>query len=192
LVRFIEEGMIGSIGYSEIAPASLRRAHSVHPVAAVQSEYSLWTRTPEMGLIQTCRELGTTFVPFSPLGRAMLAGAVPEPSTLSKSDFRVGNPRFTPENYARNKALLEPFHALAKKKGIASATLALAWVLDQDPTLVPIPGTRSIAHLEDNARARDVLLSDDDRREIARLLPPGFAHGERYSEAQWIGIERYG
>lgn len=191
LARFVEEGLIGGVGYSEIAPASLRRAHKVHPVMAVQSEYSLWTRTPENGLLQACAELGVTFVAFSPLGRAMLADAAPEPAVLPRQDFRAGNPRFTDENYRRNQTLLTPFYAMARAKGLTPATLALAWVLDQGPHIVPIPGTRSVAHLTENALAREVVLTDDDRRLIGELLPLGFAHGDRYTDGQWLGVERY-
>jgi aryl-alcohol dehydrogenase-like predicted oxidoreductase len=191
LVRFIEEGKIGAIGFSEIAPASLRRAHAVHPVAAVQSEYSLWTRQPELGMLQTCAELGVTFVAFSPVGRGVFADRFPDPAAFGETDFRRRNPRFTEPNYAANKALIAPFQAFCRARGWSVAAAAVAWTLDQGAHVLPIPGTRSAAHLRDLAAAADIAFTDADRAEIARLLPVGFAHGARYSDAQTFGIERY-
>lgn len=191
LARFKQEGKIGGIGYSEIAPYSLRRAQAVHPVMAVQSEYSLWSRTPDLGMIQACTALGVAFVPFSPLGRGVFAARAPDPAKFGKDDFRRGNPRFEAANYAANLKAIEPFKAFAADKGASPAQLALAWALSRGDHVIPIPGTRSAAHLEDDAGAAALSLTAADLAEIERILPPGFAHGDRYSEAQWPGVERY-
>jgi aryl-alcohol dehydrogenase-like predicted oxidoreductase len=191
LVKFKEEGKIGAIGFSEIAPSSLRRAHAVHPVAAVQSEYSLWSRMPELGMIQACRELGVAFVPFSPLARGMFANRAPDPANFSDSDFRKNNPRFITPNFSHNLAIVDKFRAYAIDRGTTPAALAIAWVLHQGKHLIPIPGTRSAEHLAEDAGAADLALSAGDLEEIDRILPCGFAHGDRYSEAQLPGVERY-
>ncbi len=191
LVGFIEEGLIGAIGLSEIAPATLRRAHAVHPVAAVQNEYSLWCRQPELGMIQACADLGVTFVAFSPLARGMLADRFPDPSAFPKGDFRSPMPRFTEPNFSANCEALAPFQAFCAARGWATAAAALAWTLDQAPHILPIPGTRTAEHVRICASATEIAFSDADRAEIARLLPPGFAHGDRYADSQLPGIERY-
>jgi len=191
LVRFKQEGKIKGIGFSEIAPSSLRRAYAVHPVTAVQSEYSLSTRLPELGMIDTCRELGVAFVPFSPLGRGLFVPQAPDTASFGKLDFRLNNPRFIAPSYAYNLTAVEPFKTYAADKGVTSSTLAIAWVLHQGAHLIPIPGTRSAAHLADNAAAAALALSSDELAEIERILPRGFAHGDRYSEAQLAGAERY-
>lgn len=191
LVRFKDEGKIGGIGFSEIAPATLRRAHAVHPVMAVQSEYSLWSRMPDLGMIQACRDLGTAFVAFSPLARGMFASRTPDPAGFGNGDFRKNNPRFLEPNFGRNVAAIEPFKALAEDCGTKPAALAIAWTLAQGDHVIPIPGTRSAAHLRENAAGAGISLGEADLAEIASLLPPGFAHGDRYSEAQSIGAERY-
>ncbi len=191
LVRFKAEGKIGGIGFSEIAPYSLRRAHAVHPVMAVQSEYSLWSRMPDLGVIQACKALGAAFVPFSPVGRGVFALQAPDPAAFAKGDFRHNNPRFQEPNYSANLKAIEPFKALAAAKGATPAQLALAWILHRGDHLIPIPGTRSPAHLADDAGAAALTLSDEDLAEIDRILPPGFAYGDRYSEAQGPGAERY-
>jgi aryl-alcohol dehydrogenase-like predicted oxidoreductase len=191
LVRFKQEGKIKGIGFSEIAPSSLRRAHAVHPVMAVQSEYSLSTRLPELGMVQTCQELGVAFVPFSPVGRGLFAAEAPDPATFGKLDFRKNNPRFNAPDYGCNLAAVAPFKAFAADMGVTSSQLAIAWVLHQGEHLIPIPGTRIAAHLEDNAEAASLSLSSAQLAEIERILPRGFAHGDRYSEAQLAGAERY-
>lgn len=192
LAGFVREGKVRAIGFSEISPASLRRAHAVHPVAAVQSEYSLWTRTPELGLIQTCRELGISVVPFSPLGRGFLTGTLTRNDDFAGTDFRLPNPRFCDPNFSRNRRALEPFLALARHLDRSPAQLALAWILAKGEHLIPIPGTRSAQHLAENARAAAIALPPEQIAAIERALPLGFAHGERYSEEQWAGVERYG
>ncbi len=191
LAAFVRGGKIGGIGFSEIAPSSLRRAVAVHPVMAVQSEYSLWSRQPELGMLQACAELGTTFVAFSPLGRGMLADPVIDTANLGPSDFRRGNPRFKGEDFVRNKAFVERFNAYAKGQGIAASTLALAWVLHQGSQIVAIPGTRTVEHLRRNMDAASVILTADQLAEIEKILPVGWAHGARYSDAQMVGVEGY-
>jgi aryl-alcohol dehydrogenase-like predicted oxidoreductase len=191
LALLIEEGLIGAYGLSEVSPATIRRAHAVHPVAAVQSEYSLWTRQVELGVRQACTEVGATLVAFSPVGRGVFAEAFPDPATFPDGDIRKGNPRFTDPNYGLNKAALAPFQTFARSRGWPVAAAAIAWLLDRGPDVVPIPGTRSAAHLRQLAHGAEIVLTDADRAKIARLLPPGFAHGARYSDAQWVGVEQY-
>ena len=191
LGRFVDEGKIGGIGFSEISPGSLRRAHAVGPVAAVQSEYSLWVRMPELGVIQTCKELDVAFVPFSPLGRGVFAEKTPDPSTFADGDFRKNNPRFLEPNFSYNAKAIEPFKELARTMGVTTPALAIAWVLAQGEHLIPIPGTRSPTNLADDVSAIDIDLSADDLAAIEKILPVGFAHGDRYSQAQLAGAERF-
>jgi aryl-alcohol dehydrogenase-like predicted oxidoreductase len=191
LSRLITEGKIGGYGLSEISPTTLRRAHAVHPCRAVQNEYSLWTRQPELGLIQTCAALEVAFIPFSPLARGVLGVTPPDIAALEPTDFRLGLPRMTPEHYPANLAAVAPFRAYAAERGWMTPALALAWVLDQGPHLIPIPGTRTAAHLADWAGADAIRLTDDDRAAIARILPVGFAWGDRYNDAMAATVERY-
>ncbi len=191
MAGFVEEGLIGGYGLSEVAPFTISRAHAVHPVSAVQSEYSLWTRQPELGVIRTCRDLGIAFVAFSPLGRGVLTDRFPDPSTFSERDFRRGMPRFTEPDFSRNKAAIEGFRTFCRERGWTTAAAAIAWTLDRGDHILPIPGTRSAAHLKDCAAAMSLRFTDEDRAGIERLLPAGFAHGDRYSDAQTAGIERY-
>ena len=191
LAKFKIEGKIGGFGFSEIAPSSLRRAHAVHPVTAVQNEYSLWTRYPELGMLQTCAELGVAFVPFSPLARAMLTDTFPDPSGFPDTDFRKNMPRFLEPNFSANCKMISRFRDFARSRGWSTTEAALAWILDQGEHLIPIPGTRSAVHLKEWAGADEIKLSDEDRTEIERILPVGFAHGDRYSDEQIVGIERY-
>ncbi len=189
--QLIDEGKIGSYGLSEIAPSTLRRAHAERPVTAVQNEYSLWTRMPELGLLQACAELGVTFVPFSPLARGVLGQTAPSLESMADKDFRRSIPRFRPDNYPRNLALIEPFRDFARDRGVTVSALALAWLLDRDDTLIPIPGTRTAEHLQEWAQADQITLTDADRKEIERILPVGFAHGDRYSSKVAMSVERY-
>lgn len=191
LMRFKQEGKIGAIGFSEIAPSTLDRAAAVHEVAAVQSEYSLWTRQPELGLLQACARHGTALVAFAPLGRAMLSGTIADPSALAEGDFRKRNPRFMEPNFAANRRAVARFVAYADSLGHAPATLALAWLLARGPHVIPIPGTRSADHLAENAAAAAIDLTPEQMAEIEALLPAGFAHGDRYSDTQVNGVERY-
>lgn len=191
LLRFKEEGKIGGIGFSEISPASLRRAAAVGPVAAVQSEYSLWTRMPELGMIQACAQVGAAFVAFSPVGRGILSDRDLDPAAFGDSDIRRTGPRFQPGNFEANMAHVRALRAVAAEIGVPTAGLAMAWVLDQGDHVIPIPGTGSAAHLDECIAGASVKMSDELRRKIAAAMPVGFAHGDRYSDAQIVGIERY-
>lgn len=192
LIRFKEEGKIGGIGFSEISPASLERAAAVHPVMAVQSEYSLWTRLPELGLVQACARHGTALVAFSPLARGMFADAMPDPARFHEKDFRRTNPRFIEPNFGLNKEKIALFNAYAHEKGHSPSSLALAWLLARAPHVIPIPGTRSPKHLQQDAAGADIVLTPKDIEEIEAILPVGFAHGARYNNQQSIGAEGYG
>lgn len=189
--RLVEEGKILGYGLSEIGPYTLERCHAVHPVMAVQNEYSLWTRTPELGLIQRCAQLGVAFVPFSPLARGVFGTPMADPSTFTQGEFRARIPRFYPENWPHNRAILKTFHTMAKDRGFTPAALALAWLLDRAPHIIPIPGTRTAEHLRAWAMAPEIDLTDDDREEIDRLLPIGWAWGDRYDDLQAQTVERY-
>lgn len=191
LLRFVDQGKIGGIGFSEIAPATLDRACACGSVAAVQSEYSLWTRMPELGLLQACARNDVTFVSFSPVARGVLTDAPPDPTQFRDVDFRKYNPRFIEPNYNRNLKAIEPLRTWAHDRGTTLSALAIAWTLAKVPGSIAIPGTRSAEHLEQNVAALDVSLTDDDLTEIERLLPAGFAHGDRYSDAQRVGVELY-
>lgn len=185
------EGKIAGIGFSEISPASLRRACAVGPVDAVQSEYSLWTRLPELGMIQACADLGVAFVPFSPVGRGMFGSKAPDPGQFAETDFRRDNPRFVEPNFSLNARAFEPFKTFARDQGTTPIALAIAWCLARGDHLIPIPGTRSAAHLADCAAGSAFRMTDEIMAEIARILPVGWAHGDRYTRQQWIGPEGY-
>jgi aryl-alcohol dehydrogenase-like predicted oxidoreductase len=191
LVGHVEAGTIGAIGLSEVSPDTLRRAHAVHPIAAVQSEYSLWTRGPELGLIQACKETGAVLVAFWPLGRGYFSGLLQEVEAFGDKDFRAANPRFQGLNWRRNRDRLKPYLALAKAWGVNPATLAIAWTLAKAPHIVPIPGTRTASHLEECAEAAETDLTEAQVAELERVLPVGYAAGERYSDQQWAGIQKY-
>lgn len=191
LLAFKAEGKIGGIGFSEISPASLRRAVAVGPVDAVQSEYSLWSRQPDLGLIQTCKALGVAFVPFSPLARGMFAPTPPDPRTFPKGHFRVGTPRFTEPNFSLNVKQIEAFKALAEDLDTSMIVLAIAWCLARGDHLIPIPGTRSAAHLEECVKGSHFAMTDEIMARIDAVLPVGWAHGDRYSRDQWPGVEGY-
>ena len=191
LAALVTEGKIGGYGMSEIAPYTLRRAHAVHPCRAVQNEYSLWTRQAELGLIQACADLGTAFVPFSPLARGALGHTMLDPFTLPEAEFRRQIPRFSSENWPRNRTMIDGFRGFAADLRVSPAALALAWVLDQGSHLIPIPGTRTADHLMDWITASDIALTPDLRDAIARLLPVGWAYGDRYNHEQAGPVERY-
>ncbi len=191
LQRLQEEGKILGYGLSEIAPYTLERAHAVHPVSAVQNEYSLWTRQPELGLIQRCQSLGVAFIPFSPLARGAFGTPMPDPSTFEPPDFRRRVPRYRDENWLHNRAKLQAFHDFARALGHNPAALSVAWMLDRWPHAIPIPGTRSAGHLAGWITAPHITLTDTDRAEIDRLLPIGWAWGDRYDDAQTALAERY-
>ncbi len=191
LKAMIDEGLIGGYGLSEISPGTLRRAHAIHPCRAVQNEYSLWTRQPELGLIQTCAALGTAFVPFSPLARGAFGCTPIDPATLPDADFRLQIPRFQQPDWGLNLSKLSAFGSLARDFGHSAPALAMAWVLDQGPHLIPIPGTRTAGHLSDWAKADNIVMTPDLRRAIADLLPVGWAYGDRYGPDQASTVERY-
>ena len=188
MAELVSTGKVRFLGISEAAPATLRRAHAVHPVAAGQYEYSLFTRDPEDGLLATMRELGVGMVPYSPLGRGFLSGEITGPDDFDPEDFRRHSPRFQGENFDRNLAVVEKVRQLAVGKGVTPSQLALAWVLAQGDDVVPIPGTRSRHHLEDNLAALDVELAGDDLAAIESVAPKGVAAGERYAPDQLARI----
>jgi aryl-alcohol dehydrogenase-like predicted oxidoreductase len=191
LSRLVRSGKTRAIGFSEIAPTSLRQAASVHPIAAVQSEYSLSTRSPELGLVQTCAELGTALVAFSPVGRSLLTDNPLSRDAISGLPFLAGNPRFTEPNLSANLELTDRFRRLAADMQTSAAGLAIAWLLHQGDHVIPIPGTRSVTHFREIAAGMDLALSLDDLSRIGQVLPVGWAHGDRYSQGQWVGPERY-
>ena len=190
MASLVDAGKVRFLGLSEVSGATLRRAHSVHPITAVQSEYSLWTRDPEVGILPTCRELGVGFVPFSPLGRGFLGGGIRSLDALPKDDFRRGIPRFQSENLDRNLALVARLQEIAAVKGCTPAQLALAWVLAQGDDIVPIPGTKRRAYLEQNMAAVDLRLSGADREALEGLFPRGAAAGDRYSPSSAQLVDR--
>lgn len=188
LSRLIEEGKIGGYGMSEIAPDTLRAAHKIHPCMAVQNEYSLWSRQPELGMIQACKALGVAFVPFSPLARGMLGETpLPQPS----DGFRSQNPRFTEPNFTENTNTINIFRAFCTARGWTTSATALAWILAKGDHLIPIPGTRKAENLANWTQATEIALSPEDHAEIDRILPPGFAAGDRYGDHQLLAVERY-
>ena len=186
MAELVEQGKVRHIGLSEAAPETIRRAHAVHPITAVQTEYSLWTRDPESEVLPTCRELGIGFVPYSPLGRGFLSGRFKSPEELDKNDFRRHGPRFSGENLEANLKLAEKVAEIAEEKGITPAQLALAWVLHQGEDLVPIPGTKRRKYLEENAAAVEVELTHDDLARIEAELPR--VAGDRYDEAGMASV----
>jgi len=191
MAGFVKAGKIKAIGYSEIAPSSLRRAHAVHPIAAVQSEYSLSTRAPELGVIQTCADIGASLVAFSPVGRGLLTDRPHNAAKIAEMPFLAQNPRFLEPNLSANLAYNAKFCALAADMSVSAAALAIAWALHQGPEVIAIPGTRSIDHLHELAHGGAMDLTPEDIARIDAILPVGWAHGDRYSVGQWNGPERY-
>jgi aryl-alcohol dehydrogenase-like predicted oxidoreductase len=190
LANFQKEGKIGGIGFSEIAPTSLERASKVHHIMAVQSEYSLWSRLPELGLLQACQRLGTALVAFSPLARGTLSEVTLDPMAFPDS-FRREMPRFQPGAYERNLLKINAFKAFAASRGWHPSALALAWVLSRGKHVIPIPGTRTAEHVSHWVAASDIHLSTDDLARIDEILPAGWAEGNRYSEEQQKSSELY-
>jgi aryl-alcohol dehydrogenase-like predicted oxidoreductase len=190
--RLVEEGKVRFLGLSEAGPETIRRACSIHPISALQTEYSLWTRDPEEKVISTCRELGVGFVPYSPLGRALLAGKVTKAEQLEKEgDARVIRfPRFQGENFDHNMALVRGLMAVAEDVGCTAGQLALSWVLSRGEDMVPIPGTTKVSHLEENAGAMNLKLSDEILQKLGDLFPVGAAAGDRYFEGGMQMIDK--
>jgi len=182
MADLVKAGKVRFLGLSEASIQTLRRAHAVHPISALQSEYSLWSRDPEEGILECCRELGTGFVAYSPLGRGFLTGAIKKFDDLAEDDYRRTSPRFQGENFARNLELVRQVEQLAAKKGCTSSQLALAWVLARGSDVVPIPGTKRRSYLDENLGALDIVLSADEIAELDRVIPPGAARGMRYPE----------
>jgi aryl-alcohol dehydrogenase-like predicted oxidoreductase len=188
--ELVAEGKVRYLGLSEVSPKTLRRALAVHPIAAVQSEYSLWTRDPEDGVLPACRELGVALVPFSPLGRGFLSGTLRTLDGLPQTDFRRGLPRFQGKNIDQNLTLVDRFAEVARDKGVTSAQLALAWVLAQGDDVVPIPGTKRTKYLEENVAATNVILSASDLARIEQAIPKGSFAGERYPPETLAMVDR--
>ncbi|HEX3807707.1 MAG TPA: aldo/keto reductase [Gaiellaceae bacterium] len=185
--ELVEAGKVKHLGLSEAGADTIRRANAVQPIAALQSEYSLWTRDPEDGILDTVRELGIGFVAYSPLGRGFLTGTIKDRSALDEGDSRRGRfPRFDDENFDRNVALVASVEELAAEKGVTPGQLALAWVLAQGDDIVPIPGTKRVKYLEENAAAVDVELTEDDLRRLEEAFPKGAAAGDRYSDMSTV------
>ncbi len=182
MAQLVQAGKVRYLGLSEAAPSTLRRAYAVHPITALQSEYSLWSRDPEDEILATCRELGVGFVAYSPLGRGFLTGQIQQFEDLTADDYRRLSPRFQGDNFARNLATVARIEELAANKGCTPAQLALAWVLAQGNDIVPIPGTKHIAYLEENLGALAIQLSPDELTQIEAVAPKGFAAGLRYPE----------
>jgi aryl-alcohol dehydrogenase-like predicted oxidoreductase len=181
--ELVDAGKVRYLGISEAAPDTIRRAHGVHPVTAVQTEYSLWTRDPEEdGVLATVRELGVGFVAYSPLGRGFLSGEIRSIDDLAENDFRRHNPRFQGENFAKNLQLVDRVREIAEEKGVTPSQLALAWVLHQGRDIVPIPGTKRVKYLEENAAAADIKLTPEDLARIDEAAPVGATSGERYPD----------
>jgi len=187
MAALVGEGKVRYLGLSEASPATIRRAHAVHPISALQTEYSLWARDPEKEILPTVRELGIGFVAYSPLGRGFLAGRFRGPDDLrDEGDFRSRHPRFQDDNLARNLELLQGLDEIAADKGVTSAQLALAWVLHRGADVVPIPGTKRRRYLEENVAAAALELSDDELERLDRALPPGATAGQRYADMKSI------
>jgi aryl-alcohol dehydrogenase-like predicted oxidoreductase len=186
MAELVEAGKVRHLGLSEASPETVRRAHAVHPISALQSEYSLWTRDPEDGPLQTCRDLGIGFVAYSPLGRGFLTGQIRSPEDFGEDDFRGRLPRFQGENFRRNLDLVKQVEKLADEKGRTSGQIALAWVLSCGEDVVPIPGTKRRHYLEENAEAVDVELSEEELERLEQVFPRGAAAGERYPDMSTI------
>jgi aryl-alcohol dehydrogenase-like predicted oxidoreductase len=186
MAELVAEGKVRHLGLSEASAETIRRAHAVHPITALQSEYSLWTRDPEERVLPTVRELGIGFVAYSPLGRGFLSGRFTSPDDFPENDFRRSHPRFQRENFAKNLELVDRVRQIAEEKGVTPGQLALAWVLHQGDDIVPIPGTTTVRHLEENVATVETRLTEDDLRRIDEAAPVGVAAGERYADMSTI------
>ncbi|WP_340647104.1 aldo/keto reductase [Phenylobacterium sp.] len=192
LSELVAEGKIKTIGLSEVSADTLRRAHGVHPITALQTEYSPWTRNPEIAVLQACKDLGVTFVAFSPVGRGFLAGGVSDPTAFQEGDMRLGMPRFQGEAFAANLKLFEGFSGLAGEAGCTPAQLCLAWLLAKDESIVPIPGTTNPGHMVENAGAAAITLSAEMMARVEALVNPQTVSGPRYSPAMQASIDTEG
>jgi aryl-alcohol dehydrogenase-like predicted oxidoreductase len=188
MAELVEQGKVGHLGLSEAAPATIRRAHETHPITALQTEYSLWSRDPEDEILPTVRELGIGFVPYSPLGRGFLTGRFRSIDDLPADDFRRVSPRFEGENFDRNLALVERVEEVAAEKGVNAGQLALAWVLAQGDDIVPIPGTKHVSYLEQNVAAAEIELSDRELSQLDEVAPAGVAVGDRYADMSPVDL----
>jgi aryl-alcohol dehydrogenase-like predicted oxidoreductase len=186
MAELVERGKVRHLGLSEASSETIRRAHAVHPITALQTEYSLWTRDPEDGVLPTVRDLGIGFVAYSPLGRGFLSGAITKPDDLAEDDFRRRNPRFQGENFQRNLELVERVREIASEKGAEPGQLALAWLLHRGDDIVPIPGTKRVRYLEENAAAAEIELTDEDLSRLDEAAPVGATAGERYPDMSTI------
>lgn len=190
MADLVRQGKVRYLGLSEAAPATIRRAHAVHPIAALQTEYSLWSRDPEDEILPTVRELGIGFVPYSPLGRGFLTGKIKSIDDLEADDYRRNSPRFQGENFQKNLDLLQEIENIARDKGCTPSQLALAWVLSQGNDIVPIPGTKHREFLEMNVAAIDIQLTQQDLERIDQVMPKGAAAGTRYAAPQMAALNR--
>lgn len=190
MAGLVKAGKVRFLGLSEAAPQTIKRAYSVHPINALQTEYSLWSRDPEDEILDTVRSLGIGFVAYSPIGRGFLSGRIKSVDDLEEDDFRRRSPRFQGENFRKNIELVDKVEEIAKNKGITPAQLALAWVLSKGNDIVPIPGTKHIKYLEENAKASEITLTDNELEEIENVLPAGAASGLRYPESSMKAVNR--
>ena len=190
MVQLVKEGKVRGIGLSEVNAVTLRKAHAVHPLTALQSEYSLWSRDPEDEILQTCKELGIAFVAYSPLGRGFLTGQIKKFEDLDKDDYRRMSPRFQGENFNKNLVLVKEIEAIAKEKNCTPSQLALAWVLAQEDFIFPIPGTKKVKYLEENIKATDISLSTNELEQIEKMFPKNVAAGLRYVESGMKAVNR--
>ena len=190
MTRLVEQGKIRHIGLSEAGIETIRRAHKVHPITALQTEYSLWTRDPEDGILDVCRELGIGFVAYSPLGRGFLTGQIKSLDDLAPDDYRRNSPRFKGDNFEKNLELVKQIEAMAAEKGCTSAQLTLAWLLAQGEDIVPIQGTKRRKYLEENVAALDVVITPQDRKRLDEIAPKGVAAGMRYPESAMAAVNR--
>jgi len=190
MAELVKEGKVRYLGLSEAAPATVRRAAKIHPISALQTEYSLWTRDPEEEILDTCKELGITFVAYSPLGRGFLSGRFKTVEDIPEGDFRKNNPRFNEENIKHNFVLVERLEEIAKEKKCTTTQLAIAWVMAQRDFIVPIPGTKRLKYLEENLGAVNITLTEDELKKIDEAAPHGFTKGTRYPERSMSAVNR--